>query len=589
MLEAALNYAGKGWAVFPVKKNGKTPACKNGLNDGTTNEAQIVKWWTETPDANIGIATGKVSGFFVIDLDERNGGFESFDELEREFCIPITFEVTTPSKGRHLYFEMPSNNVRSSTGWRPGLDIKANGGYVLAPPSYVIEHEKEYEGPYTFVDTGAEIEEAPDDLLDALQSQSNVVEFKPKQKDGNIPSGKRDDYIFGQCCRYRNIGLNSAETLSIVMDRHFPKLQQPGPRDKFDAFTKKDIIAKVNSAYKREQFKPKIILKNAADIEPESIDWLWKYWLARKKLHLLAGAPETGKTTASVAIAATITCGGRFPDGTSCKEGKVVMWSGEDDYEDTILPRFMACGGKRENLYFISGMNDGEKRAFDPATDMKILIELLEVESPDLLVIEPIVSVIQGGVKQGDNAGNRRGLQSLVDAADRCNCVVLGITHFTKFTSGQKTLERVTGSLAFGAVPRIVFATAKKLDSKENIFLRIKSNIGDSGGGFNYLIEKTYIQGDIETTNFLWGKSVEGSPDELMFESDSDFDEGSKLSEAKEFLLIELKDNPLKASEIMGKAKKNGISEITLKRAKTALKIKSKKDGLSGNWRWYLT
>jgi hypothetical protein len=108
------------------------------VNDASTDPVQIDLWWQQSPDANIGIATGVPSGLVVFDIDPRNGGDQSYKQLQID--IPDAFkdplEVRTGSGGLHLYFESP-NPIPSRDNIRPGIDIKADGGYVVAPNSRV--------------------------------------------------------------------------------------------------------------------------------------------------------------------------------------------------------------------------------------------------------------------------------------------------------------------------------------------------------------------------------------------------------------------------------------------------------------------
>ena len=130
MLDHALQYARRGWRVFPCQPRGKTPRTKHGHNDATTDEAQIRQWWTDWPDANIGLATG--SGLAVIDVDDEQG----FDELEAAHeDLPKTLEAVTGSGGRHMFYRYAGEQLRSKNGFGRGVDLKADGGYVIAPPS----------------------------------------------------------------------------------------------------------------------------------------------------------------------------------------------------------------------------------------------------------------------------------------------------------------------------------------------------------------------------------------------------------------------------------------------------------------------
>ena len=95
--------------MFPLAPASKEPlAGSHGFKDATRDVEQIRRWWTETPDANIGVATGSASGFFVVDIDPRNGGDETLRDLEAEHGpLPPTVTVKTPGGGAHYYFQMP--------------------------------------------------------------------------------------------------------------------------------------------------------------------------------------------------------------------------------------------------------------------------------------------------------------------------------------------------------------------------------------------------------------------------------------------------------------------------------------------------
>ncbi|MBI4369725.1 MAG: bifunctional DNA primase/polymerase [Elusimicrobia bacterium] len=154
-LDEALGYARRGWSVLPLYEPGgdgfcscgnpecsspaKHPRTTHGVLDATTNEARIRYWWEQWPNANIGVATGEKSGIMVLDIDSRHGGEESFAKLEAAHGkTPQTLECLTGGGGRHLYFIHPGAPVKNKIGFMPGLDIRGDGGYVVAPPSVHI-------------------------------------------------------------------------------------------------------------------------------------------------------------------------------------------------------------------------------------------------------------------------------------------------------------------------------------------------------------------------------------------------------------------------------------------------------------------
>lgn len=177
MLSHALKYAERGWQVFPCRDKSKKPATRHGFKDATTDADTIRRWWSGSPNKNLAIVTGAVSGLVVIDIDPRHGGDETLSDWMAEHGdLPPTPKVATGGGGFHLYFKHPADctvpcrpNVFGS-----GVDIKADGGYVLAPPSVHPSGE-----PYRWevARNRVPLVEMPRSLLDVFQKKKvNEVE-----------------------------------------------------------------------------------------------------------------------------------------------------------------------------------------------------------------------------------------------------------------------------------------------------------------------------------------------------------------------------------------------------------------------------
>jgi putative DNA primase/helicase len=336
---------------------------------------------------------------------------------------------------------------------------------------------------------------------------------------------------------------------------------------------------------------PEVWITCAADITPERIRWLWEGWLARGKLHVFAGQAGSGKTTLALAFAATVSIGGRFPDGSRAPVGHVLIWSGEDNAKDTLVPRLLAMGADLKRIHIIGDVRDGdETRSFDPATDIPaMLLAAKKIGDISLLIVDPIVNAVAGDSHK--NGEVRRALQPLVDFGETLGCAVLGISHFSKGTNGREPLERVSGSLAFGALARIVLATAKINDGGiyKRIVCRAKSNIGLDHGGFEYDLHQKEIEGHkgVFGSYAVWGEQVEGSARELLAEHEPD-KEDDEISGAEQFLRDELADGRKPQKEIEAECKGAGYSVATIRRAKKKLGIKSAKDKFEGGWYWSL-
>lgn len=336
----------------------------------------------------------------------------------------------------------------------------------------------------------------------------------------------------------------------------------------------------------------RVVLVSGADLTPQPVAWLWRYWLALKKLHILAGAPGQGKTTIALAMAATVTVGGRWPDGERCAQGNILIWSGEDDPADTLLPRLLAAGADRSRCHFVKGaMRDGVVVPFDPARDLQQLREAIDaIGGVRLLVVDPVVSAVTGDSHK--NTEVRRALQPLVDLADACDCAVLGITHFSKGGQGTDPAQRVVGSVAFTAVARIVLVAAKvksEVDGQDcRILARSKSNIGPDDGGFEYHLEQREPIPGIQASCIAWGKAVQGTARDLLTDPDEEMEEVSAgKTDLPMLMWAELKDGCRQSKQVEAAIVGMGYSKKQIRTVRE-MGIKPRKGGLDGGWYWSL-
>ena len=211
MLDFALAYATPNgtrtaWNIFPLSAGTKIPLPgSQGCTEATTDKTTITKWWTAHPAANIGIACGQVNGFVVIDIDahkDDEDGAESLRDLEKAMGkLPDTVEALTPNGGRHLFFQYPmGQNIRNKTAIAPGIDIRANGGYVVGVPS-TLTGGKNYEWEATSVPNETPIAKLPAPWEKWLID--NCGRFSLPSK---APQGQRNDILhrYGASLRAQN-------------------------------------------------------------------------------------------------------------------------------------------------------------------------------------------------------------------------------------------------------------------------------------------------------------------------------------------------------------------------------------------------
>lgn len=362
------------------------------------------------------------------------------------------------------------------------------------------------------------------------------------------------------------------------------------------------VIRDVDARRKPGEAEESLALVRGSDVRLERTDWLWNEWMACGCLQVFAGPAGLGKTTIALSLAAVLTRGSLWPDGSRCSQpGSVIFWSGEDAVDKTLMPRFVAMGGDPERIYFVDAVTakeDGnlETREFDPSRDIPLLIEKAnEIGDVRLLVVDPVSMCVAGDSNK--NAEVRRGLAPLKAFAERHGAAVLGISHFSKGSEGRDPLSRVTGSLAFGAAPRLVLSAVTenpKPDEPEDaeprhLFVRTKSNLGPTGDGFRYVIEQIPVSEGIPASRIVWGEHLKGNARELLADAEHvEADDGDRTEreDAKDFLRNVLDGDGLPAKQLFREYRDAGHSERTIRRAAKELGVQKIKQGMGGGWVW---
>jgi hypothetical protein len=336
---------------------------------------------------------------------------------------------------------------------------------------------------------------------------------------------------------------------------------------------------------------PSVELIRAGSLTPEPIRWLWPGWLARGKLHVLAGAPGTGKTTIAMHFAACVSAGRALPSGWKPERGHILIWSGEDDPADTLVPRLITAGADLDRIRFVGEVTErGKRYPFDPARDVdKLAAAAAGIGDVAMAIVDPLVSAVSGDSHK--NAEVRRGLAPLVELSASLGAALVGVTHYSKGTAGRDPLERVTGSVAFGALARIVLGTVRQAagdgEPLSMMLARAKSNIGPDGDGFAYAFEQTELPGGIHASRIVWGAQVAGTARELLAEPEPDGGH-SEGQDAAGFLRALLAEGSRPAKEIFSEAKAAGFSKDAMHRAKRKIGAIASKQGMENGWAWRL-
>lgn len=249
MYHAAIDYIKRGLAVFPLEEKGKRPKTRNGFKDATTDAAQVKAWWQQWPNANIGIATGKRSGgIFVIDLDidEDKGidGYHTLEDWQRENGkFPETWTAITGRGGYHLYFHSNSE-IKNRAGIIDGVDVRGDGGYVVAPPS-IHSNGNRYEWEYDPEEY--DLADANNNVKFFLETGINSPGERFSMPD-IVNAGERNEMIFRFACMMQAKGASDESVFAATMAENNAKCNPP--------MNEKEVRVIVNSVLKYQKGKP---------------------------------------------------------------------------------------------------------------------------------------------------------------------------------------------------------------------------------------------------------------------------------------------------------------------------------------------
>lgn len=348
-----------------------------------------------------------------------------------------------------------------------------------------------------------------------------------------------------------------------------------------------------------------LLLRPASGIRIRPVRWLWDTTPegapptshGRIPLHSLAiaaGGPGLGKSQFAVWMTARITTG-TLPGELYGKPRPVIYAAAEDSWSFTIAPRLLAAGANMEMVFHVSVRD--EERIYARLTlpiDTSLLAKEAERHSVALLVMDPLLSYIDKGINDYRAAEVRQALEPLVEAADRHRFTILGLAHFTK-SGAADPLARVAGSGAFGQLIRSLIAFAKEegeRDEPDRFVMSLeKNNLGRLGlPSHEYAIQPVTIdtdEGPSHVSRFVLGGETTTSVREVMRDESMPDTNRGETNETVVWLRAYLTDQGGSdlAADVKTAAKKDGISESSLQRARRKLGVSMQQSGFGKNRR----
>ena len=215
----------KNFKLIPIKAREKKPAIKDWQTEATNEIAKIKKWLSQFPDMNVGIVTGKASNIFIVDIDQKNGGLETLEQLKKEGFSFDTLCVKTGGGGYHFYYKCPGNKeIKNKTGILKGIDIRGQGGFIVAPPSIHKSGNK-----YEFINNSPIIE-MPNDLFKRILNNNKENTPFPTSNSLKIFEGERNNILFKRASLFHTTGIDKITAMQIIKKQNydlcFPPLEE---------------------------------------------------------------------------------------------------------------------------------------------------------------------------------------------------------------------------------------------------------------------------------------------------------------------------------------------------------------------------
>jgi hypothetical protein len=410
---AALDYLSRGWSVFPLRERSKAPSVQWSRYqlERATNEE--VATWDES--GGVAIVTGRLSGLVVVDFDPAKGG-DSATWLARH---PTNMLVETGGGGVHAFYQYPyGEEVRNATSFSPGVDIRAEGGYVVAPPSIHPNGQR-----YQWILQGVPAP-LPDEVKHRVKAATtNQPGWVGQLLEEGAGEGKRDDSTAKLAGHYCRKGLSKDETKALLSFWNNQKNKPPLHASDVDK-TVESVFrtaertaahppATASSGSGKAGFQFDDFGEYMARYGDLTIPWVIKDWLPAKTIALVVSPPATRKTWVTLDLAISVATGTKFLnrfDVAPEQAGPVFLLQQEDWHGQTVQRLNVILHERYRSLMGGQMKSDGDtisvglppappikihterKLRFEDRDAMRAFAESVAEFKPKLVILDPLYS-----------------------------------------------------------------------------------------------------------------------------------------------------------------------------------------------------
>jgi hypothetical protein len=646
----ALACASLGWRVLPIRPTDKRPALRGWPARATADPETILDWWNangDFPHCNVGVATGRESGLWVLDVDPE--GIESLRRLladHGETELARTFTVRTPRGGVHLYFRYPADGREVATkahtlgdGY-PGIDTRGWHGQVLAPmtrlttvngvgeyavvdtaapvdaPGWLVSlaEKKPHEGPAVDPDVARELARANGSLAGRLAVYARKALEREVAELASTPRGGRNDRLNRIAFALGGLGayglLDPREVYGSLQEacKANGLLADKGERA-FDATFRSGWFDGLEAPRElpeqlREELKstPPVTaetagVKLASEFEIRPVRWLWAGRIPLGKITMHDGDPGRGKSLTYVSIAGQVTRGKPLLGETPVEQKAhgVVICCAEDDWEDTIAPRLMAAGADLDLVATVLLERDGRghvKSLTIPDDLHRVRFAVRRVNAA-LVVVDPIMAYLGERTNSNNDSSVRQALAPLKEFAEELGVAVLLVRHLNK-NGDLKAEYRGGGSIGFTAQARSALVSEfHPTQDGVLVLAQLKSSLAAKSPSLTYRIESVEVAAGevtVKTAVIRWLDVVELPAEDLLRPRDGrrESPEQDACWELMQRLFAERE--VWSAKEMARLLKEDGHSDSTIKRVRQARDVASRRAtdeaGRTTGWDW---
>jgi RecA-family ATPase len=334
-------------------------------------------------------------------------------------------------------------------------------------------------------------------------------------------------------------------------------------------------------------------LRRLDSVAPRKARYLWPGRIPAGMLTVLDGDPGVGKSTLAINLAARVTTGQMWPDGTRCQRGGVVLMTAEEALAETVVPRLMLAGGDREKIWVLDKIpsEDGTSRLPSLPLDIPYIESIIKRYRIRLLIIDVLVSFLGSQVNTHQDADVRRALHPLSAMAERTGCAVLALRHLNKQGDIKNAMYRGGGSIGIAGQARAVYLAAYDPEDRtgqRRIFAPVKLNIAEMPPAMGYRLVTDEATG---VASVEWTGESQHTASELLREGlgeDEREDRDQTAEWIQDYLFYQVK-HEAPFAEVKAAAARVGIHDRTLKRARRRASVESERRGYQHGTYWVLS